>query len=392
MGRVIFHIDLNAFFANAEILLNPSLANKPLVVAGSTRRSVVSTASYEARAFGVHSAMSVQEAKKKCKDLIIVNGHYEYYEELSHKFISYIKKFTNEVEQVSIDECYADMSLAIRKFEHPLDLAWMIQKELLSKYGLKCSIGVAPNKFLAKMASDMKKPLGITVLRLSEVQQKLWPLDIKEMRGIGKKTLPSVKALGINTIGDLANYDDINQLRMIFGKNTQQIIDRAHGKDNEEIISNYNVKSVGQSTTLLEDISDYQEIKGVINYLARSLAKRAHEEHLVSKLVSITIKYYDFRTIVRSKRVDNYIFKQNDIFEIAMDIFDMVYEEEVPIRLLGITLQDVKNIDTLNKQISLFEQNDYQDDINAVINQINAKLEHGGKIVLASTLLNNETK
>ena len=388
MGRVIFHIDLNAFFANAEILLDPSLANKPLAVAGSTRRSVVSTASYEARAFGVYSAMSVQEAKKKCKDLIIVNGHYEYYEELSHKFISYIKTYTNEVEQVSIDECYADMSNAIRLFEHPLDLAWKIQKDLQIKYGLKCSIGVAPNKFLAKMASDMKKPLGITVLRLSEVQKKLWPLDIKEMRGIGKKTLPSIKALGINTIGDMAQYEDINQLRMIFGKNTDQIIERAYGKDNDEIVSNYNVKSIGQSTTLLEDISDYQEIKGVFNSLARSLAKRAHYEHLVSKLISITIKYYDFKTIVRSKRLDNYIYKQNDIFETVMDIFDMVYDEDIPIRLLGITLQDVKNIDSLNKQISLFEQNNYLDDINDVIDEINAKLEHGGKIGLAGKMLN----
>ena len=385
MGRVIFHIDLNAFFANAEILLNPALANKPLAVAGSTRRSVVSTCSYEARAFGIHSAMSIQEAKKRCKDLIIVHGNYEYYEELSHKFISYIKQHSNIVEQVSIDECYADMSDAIKKYKYPLDLAWRIQKELLQLYGLKCSIGVAPNKFLAKMASDMKKPMGITVLRISEVPTKLWPLDIKEMRGIGQKTLPYVKALGINTIGDLANYPDINQLRLIFGKNTEILLAKAHGKDNEELISNAIAKSMGQSVTLLEDISDYQEIKGVFTSLTRSLSTKLHDARMAGNIISITVKYYDFKSIVRSKKIDRYIYRQSDIFEYAMELFDGVYND-IPIRLLGVSIQDIKDIDNLNLQLNIFDENDYHDDIKLVIKQLNEQLELGGKLFLAKEI------
>ena len=382
MGRVIFHIDLNAFFANAEILLNPSLANKPIAVAGSTRRSVVSTCSYEARAYGIHSAMSIQEAKKRCKDLIIVQSHHEYYEELSNKFISYIKKFTDNVEQVSIDECYANMSEAIKKYKYPLDLAWQIQKELLQLYGLKCSIGVAPNKFLAKMASDMKKPMGITVLRIGEVPTKLWPLDIKEMRGIGQKTLPYVKALGINTIGDLANYQDINQLKMIFGKNTEILLAKAHGKDNDEIINNAVAKSMGHSVTLLEDINDYQEIKGIYNSLSRSLANKLHEAKMAGNIISITVKYYDFKSIVRSKKIDRYIYKQSDIFEHAIELFDSVYND-IPIRLLGVSVQDIKNIDSLNIQLNIFEENDYQNDIKMVVKQLNDQLKLGGKLVLA---------
>ena len=142
MSRIYFHIDLNAFFANAEILLDPSLKGKPLIVAGVTRRSVVSTASYEARAFGIHSAMPVSEAQHLCRDLVIVSGHYAYYEELSSQFMKLIKEYTNEIEVASIDECYADVTEKIQQYAKPLDLAWEIQKRILHEIGLPCSIGV----------------------------------------------------------------------------------------------------------------------------------------------------------------------------------------------------------------------------------------------------------
>ena len=183
MARVYFHIDMNAFFVNAEILLDPSLKGKPVAVSGTTRRSVVSTASYEARAFGVHSAQPIQEAIKLCPDLVIVSGHYQYYRELSEQFMNIVKRYTSEIEQASIDECYADVTDTIMKLQRPLDLAVRIQKEILTELGLPCSIGVGPNMFLAKMASDMKKPMGITVLRIRDVKDKMWPLPIWDMRG-----------------------------------------------------------------------------------------------------------------------------------------------------------------------------------------------------------------
>ena len=190
MARVYFHVDLNAFFASAEVLLNPSLAGKPMAVAGHTRRSVVSTASYEARKYGVSSGMSIHEAIRLCPDLIIQEGHYHYYEELSSQFIAIVSLYSARVEQASIDECYVDMTETIRMYERPLDLAWELQQRIRRETGLQCSIGIGPNLFLAKMASDMKKPMGITVLRIRDVPSIMWPLPIKDMRGIGKKTLP----------------------------------------------------------------------------------------------------------------------------------------------------------------------------------------------------------
>ena len=181
MAKVYFHIDLNAFFANAEIIRDPSLKGKPLVISGSTRRSVVSTASYEARQYGIHSAMPLSEAEALCPQLVIVEHHFPLYVELSEQFIKIVSEYVDDLEQASIDECYVDVTNAITKYEKPLDLAWTIQKRIMNELHLPCSIGVAPNMFLAKMASEMKKPLGITVLRIRDVPSKMWPLPISSM-------------------------------------------------------------------------------------------------------------------------------------------------------------------------------------------------------------------
>ena len=257
MAHVYFHIDLNAFYASAEVLLDPSLKGKPLVVSGFTKRSVVSTASYEARKYGVHSAMPIGEAMRLCKDLVIIEGHYSYYNELSNQFINIIKSYTNLVEQASVDECYADMSEVIKKFEKPLDLAWHIQRRVLKEVGIPCSIGIGPNMFLAKMASDMKKPMGITVLRIRDVEEKMWPLPIGDLRGIGNKTVPLLKELNIHTIGDLAKYKDKDELKHIFGNHLEDVIDRCYGKDDSELITSWDRKSIGISETFLDDINDY---------------------------------------------------------------------------------------------------------------------------------------
>ena len=180
MARVLFHIDLNAFFANAEILRNSSYEDVPLVVGSLSRRGVVSTASYSARELGIHSAMPMSQALQICPQLIVLPVDFEWYEQLSQKFFNYIRKYSPYIEPVSIDECFVDVTQVIKKYPRPLDLAWQIQKGLKEETGLSCSIGVGPNRFLAKMASDMRKPMGITVLRKQEIAKKLWPLPIEQ--------------------------------------------------------------------------------------------------------------------------------------------------------------------------------------------------------------------
>ncbi len=389
MANVYFHIDMNAFFVNAEILLDPSLKGKPVAVCGSTRRSVVSTCSYEARAFGVHSAQPVSEAQKLCPDLIMVEGHYTLYSRLSQQFIQIVKEYTTEIEQASIDECYADVTDVIRKYEKPLDLAFQLQSRILHEVGIPCSIGVAPNMFLAKMASDMKKPMGITVLRIRDVETKMWPLPIGDMRGVGKKTEPLLKDLGIQTIGDLANYKNIGNLQKIFGKNTEGILKRTHGYDNRQIVKEWDAKSMGVSETLLDDVTDYEEIRGIMRALSRKLSARLKNEQKLGSSLQIRIKYYDFRNIDRSIRLDSYIWKSDDIFSKAIQLFDENWDSQ-PIRLLGISLTNLKNGNEIVDQLDLFNmESANKEETRSVLHDLN-RLMNSNTFIRASDLVKDQ--
>ena len=389
MSRVYFHIDLNAFYASCEVLLDPSLKGKPLAVSGTTRRSVVSTASYEARAYGVHSAQPIEEAKRLCRELIIVEPHFHYYHELSNEFMGIISEYTDTMEIASIDECYADMTEAIMKFEKPLDLAWQIQRRVREELGLSCSIGVAPNLFLAKMASDMKKPNGITVLRIREVPQKLWPLPIKDMRGVGAKTLPYMEDLNIKTIGDLANYPNVEELRPIFGKNTEEMIRKANGHDDREIVTEWDAKSMGVSETFLEDLTDYDELRGMIRSLSRTLSERLRRSNKAGCLISLRIKYYDFSNADRSVRIPEPIWKADDIYVQAIALFNDHWEQE-PVRLLGISVSDFERADAMHGQINLFDAAiARREETISVLNELNQEL--GGLRLKRASEVANET-
>lgn len=388
MSRVYFHIDLNAFFASCEELLDPSLKGKPLVVGGKSRRSVISTANYEARKYGIHSAMPMQQAEKLCKDLVIVNGHYAFYSDMSHQFMQIIHSYTDLVEKASIDECYADMTDVICRYPKPLDVAFEIQRRVLEETGLRCSIGIGPNMFLAKMASDMKKPMGITVLRIRDVPEKMWPLPIKEMQGIGKRTVPLMEDLNIHTIKDLATYQDLNALKPVLGKNIESMIKRANGYDDRTLMTDYDSKSMGISETLLEDVTDYDELRGLIRTLCRRLSKRLKEAHKAGYHVSMRICYYDFRNANKSKKLSAPIWTSDDLFVQAMILFDSSYEEEEAVRLIGVSVSDFASEDFLAKQVSLFDAPE-EESTSEILHDLNHQLGTQA-FVRASSLLEKD--
>lgn len=388
MSRVYFHIDLNAFFASCEELLDPSLKGKPLVVGGKSRRSVISTANYEARKYGIHSAMPMQQAEKLCKDLVIVNGHYAFYSDMSHQFMQIIHSYTDLVEKASIDECYADMTDVICRYPKPLDVAFEIQRRVLEETGLRCSIGIGPNMFLAKMASDMKKPMGITVLRIRDVPEKMWPLPIKEMQGIGKRTVPLMEDLNIHTIKDLATYQDLNALKPVLGKNIESMIKRANGYDDRTLMTDYDSKSMGISETLLEDVTDYEELRGLIRTLCRRLSKRLKEAHKAGYHVSMRICYYDFRNANKSKKLSAPIWTSDDLFVQAMFLFDSSYEEEEAVRLIGVSVSDFASEEFLTKQVSLFDAPE-EESTSEILHDLNHQLGIQA-FVRASSLLEND--
>lgn len=354
-GRVIFHVDLNSFFASAEILKNSALEGQPVVVAGLHRRSVVSTASYEARKYGVNSAMPLMMALEKCPDLVVVQGDYSWYEELSKRFFQYLRKFTPFVEPASIDEAYMDVTEVIKKYKRPMDLAWILQKGIYEDLKLPCSIGVAPNKFLAKMASDMRKPMGITILRKQEIAKKLWPLPIGDLWGIGKKSVSILEANGISTIGDFANPDNESKILTLLGKHAYTSIQNARGNGNSALSYNSSVQSISQSTTLDSDVSDYDEIKTVFYRLAKSLSRRAKEDHIKGSLISVSIRYFDFTNMVRSQTIHEYTNEESILMETAMLLFDKHYNG-LPIRHLGISLGSLYSADKTIDQMSIFQE------------------------------------
>ena len=387
MARIIFHIDLNSFFASAEVLLDPSLKGKPIVVAHDGPRSVVSTASYEARAYGIKSGMPLVSAKKKCKDLIVVEHHGRLYQQYSNQFMAILKRFTPYVEPVSIDEAFADMTDTIQHYAKPLDLAVAIQDQVKSTIGLDCSIGIAPNRFLAKMASDMKKPRGITILRKRDVPARLWPLPIAEMQWIGKKSTPKLKALGIETIGDLANYQHKEDLIAIFGSTIDTVLAHANGNGDDHVGNDDTIKSMSQVSTMEVSLQDYGEVKAELRRIATSLSKRLYRSDRMGYGIGITIRNDDFITITRQIQLTHPIYKADDLYTHALAIFDQ-QDDHYPIRLIGIFLNHLISIHHSNVQMNLFDQaDDPVQTTQELVKTINTQLKKGGHVALASTIL-----
>ncbi|MBT2656495.1 DNA polymerase IV [Bacillus sp. ISL-18] len=354
-GRVILHVDMNCFYASVEMAYAPELKGKPLAIAGNVeeRRGIIVTCSYEARKFGVKTTMPLWEAKKLCPQLVVMKPNFERYRAASTAMFEILRQYTELVEPVSIDEGYMDITESF-SLGSPIEIAESIQNRLLNQLDLPCSIGIAPNKFLAKTASDMKKPLGITILRKRDIPTILWPLNTNEMHGVGKKTAEKLQSIGIQTIGDLAKGNEI-QLKSLLGINGMRIKDRANGIDSRpvdpESVSEF--KSIGNSTTLPRDISNQQELFQVLDGLAETVSTRIKRKTVMTTALAITIRYKDRKTITKSMKLLNPINHKDDISLFAKQLFLRAWNGD-PVRLLGITGNDLVEQDHAFKQLDLF--------------------------------------
>lgn len=354
-GRVILHVDMNSFFASVEMAFDSSLKGKPIAVAGNPeeRKGIVVTCSYEARKFGVRTTMSVWEAQKLCPSLIILRPNFSRYREASEAMFAILRQYSELVEPVSIDEGYLDITESY-DIGTPLDIATMIQKQLVTELDLPCSIGIAPNKFLAKMASDMKKPMGITVLRKRDIPVRIWPLPLIEMHGVGKKTAEKLIHAGIKTIKDLAHAEE-KQIEKLLGIRGTKLKERANGIDLRIVDPNSasDFKSAGSSTTLPKDYSNQKDLLKVLESLSIETSQRLKKKGYLTKNVSITIRYKNRSTITRSRKLNNPIIHQKDIFNAAKILF-LKHWNGNPVRLLGVTGQDLIEQQNAVEQLNLF--------------------------------------
>ncbi len=378
--RVIMHLDMNSFFASVEQAANPKLKGIPLGVAGNPkeRRGILVTCSYEARAFGVYTTMTVGEAKRRCPNITIVPPQHDLYRQMSDSVFEILRSYTEWVEPVSIDEAYIDTT-EIGGLTRAYDLAREIQLRILAELDLPCSIGIAPNKFLAKTASDMKKPMGITILRKREVGKMLWPLPVIEMHGIGKRTEEKMHSAGIKTIGDLATAEKIT-LEGLIGKNGLRLKERANGIDMRPVDpeSAEERKSIGSSTTLPIDLTEFEECVPIFERLAKKVASRLELKLLAGITISIQIRYADWQNTTRSRTLQQAIYLEEDITAVALQLFQQHWDNE-PIRLLGVTIANVIERSEMIKQLTFdnYEQQDKEYQMDQLMSNLTKQFGDG---------------
>ena len=383
MAKVIVHIDLNQFFVRCEEIKNPTLIGKPVAVGGDGRKGIVSTCSYEARSYGIHSGMPTFQAKMLCKNLILLPGDYKFYELMSKEFISYIRRYTRKIEQMSIDECFCDFTDVFKNqsINNPELYLKKLQDGLFKTTKLKCSIGVAPTKFLAKMGSDYKKPMGITIIRKKDIKDILFPLPVKDLFGIGKKTYPKIERAGYKTIGDLyygiKNNDEA--LTNFFGSYKQDLIDELEGNSSDIVSTGpSDPKSMGMTRTLDFDSNDKFYIRNFLANLINNILDDFSGSGRLCKTIQITYKNANheegFQTTTVSKSFDNYTDSREEIYREGIKLFEKTYKGE-EIRLIGFTLKNLKDKHDVVVQMTFdnFERHESENKTQLLINELNRK-------------------
>ena len=384
--KSIIHLDMDAFYPAVEILDNPDLRGKAVIVGGSIERGVVSSASYEARAFGVHSAQPIATAMRLCPNAVFLRGRMHRYREVSKQIFEIFLRFTPLVEPLSIDEAFLDVTGSERLLGDPVQIAKTIKATVLGEIGLTVSAGVAPSKFVAKIASDMDKPDGLTVVEPHQVRAFLDPLPIKKMWGVGKVTQKALARLNIHTFKDLRLFHP-DFLERKFGKNGPRMHRLAMGMDERNVEPEHEIKSVGHERTFMHDIMDSGDAKKALLGLATQVARRMRRKKMTGKTVSLKVKYYDFKQITRAKTLAKFTDDGLEIYGAVCDLLQKTQVGKRPVRLLGISMSQLSFVHAAG-QLSLFSDDQSsrkRKELNMALDSIAEK--HGDKSVRPATLL-----
>src|SRR5207248_1104234 len=355
--RVVFHVDMDAFFVSVEELFDPMLRGKPVVVGGrANERGVVAAASYEARKFGVHSAMPLRTAYKLCPQAIFVDGHPDRYSEVSRKVREVLTRFSPAVEMASIDEAYVDMTGTERLHGHALDAAHALHVEMKRSTALNCSIGIGGSRLIAKMMSDLAKPNGVLYVVPGMEARVIAPLGVRRIPGVGKVMESDLNELGILTVGELATRS-ATDLEERFGKWGLALAGKAHGEDaggwfDEEIGEGGDPKSIGHEHTFNQDTADVSTLETTLARLSEMTGRRLREHGLYARTVHLKLRYSDFSTFTRAHTLQNATELDTVLFETARDLFRNNCQRGAAIRLLGVR---TSNLETSVGQLDLME-------------------------------------
>ena len=336
-SRAIIHVDMDAFYASVEVLDDPALAGRPVIVGGLGPRGVVATASYEARAFGVHSAMPMAQARRLCPQAVCLRSRMARYREKSDQVFNIFNEFTPQVEGLSLDEAFLDVSASLRLFGAPDTIARQLKQRIHATTGLTASVGVAHNKFLAKLASDAQKPDGLVWIRPDAVRSFLDPMPVARLWGIGKQTAPKLKALGLLTIGQLRRADP-GVLQPVLGNRTSHFQALARGEDDREVEALRPDKSISHEVTFDRDVTDRDLLLAELQSQSERVARRLREQGLLARTVTVKIRDHRFRTVTRSSTLRAGSDSTRTLYRMARALFERWRQGQrgTPVRLIGV--------------------------------------------------------
>ncbi|TFH01867.1 MAG: DNA polymerase IV [Calditrichales bacterium] len=356
MQRFILHADMDAFFAAIEQREHPEFKGHPVIVGADPRqgagRGVVSTCSYEARRYGIHSAMPISQAYKRCPHGIYVPPNGGLYSQVSKDIFKLFYQFSDLVEPLSIDEAFLDISGCIQLFGSAEAIGRQLKDLIYTNQGITASVGIAPNKYIAKIASDLEKPDGLVIVKEADIQSFLNPLPIARLWGAGVKTIEKLKQLGIHTIGDLGKFP-LQLLEQKFGKMGNHFYRLAHGMDDRPVVSGHEVKSVSNEMTFSEDVFDIDVIKKTLVRLAEKVGYRMRQKDLLGRTVHLKLRYEGFETVTRNKTLADATANTEIIFQVVNELFEKNYDASRRVRLLGVGVSGFGK--DCGHQLSLFD-------------------------------------
>ncbi len=353
MLRTIMHIDMDAFYASVEVRDNPSLKGLPVIVGGNaTSRGVVAAASYEARKFGIHSAMPTKAALKLCPEVVMLPPNLAKYVEASKQIRAIFARYTPLIEPLSLDEAFLDLSDSLKLFGSAETIGKRIRQEIADEVHLPCSVGIATCKFIAKIASDIGKPQGFVVVHESEVQAFLDPLPVGRIWGVGRQTQKIFDRHGIKTIHEL-RMRSLDELQTLFGNQAEHFYKLVRGQDERQVIPGHDPKSVSHETTFAQDISDHDELRAQLLTLTEKVMQRLRKHKLKGRCIHVRIRFADFSTITRSKTLGHATDTTREAWQATSALFEAHWPKGTPVRLIGMGIGDLSGKEA--SQGELFE-------------------------------------
>ena len=351
-GCTMLHVDMDAFFASVEIKRRPELRGRPVVVGGG-QRGVVAAASYEARKYGVHSAMSMTQALRRCPNAVVLPPDRSAYSAASAEVMAVLRDVTPLVEPLSLDEAFLDVAGAVRLHGRPGVIAALIRARIAERLGLTCSVGVAPTKFVAKLASARCKPDGMLVVPAGRVLDFLHPLPVTALWGVGERTAESLHRLGIRTVGDLAGTPADALRRAVGVAAAEHLAALAQGIDPRQVEPDEVEKSISADRTLDEDLTDEAEVCRELLRLAEEVGSRVRARGFAARTVGIKIRFADFRTVTRVRTLPGWTDSTGEIYETAVELYRGLDLDRPRIRLVGVKCEGLRDADGVEEQLTL---------------------------------------